>query len=81
MQPIEDYGEDYLAWLAAAPKGVRWDRAQEMWEEYSRKRREHAELCAKRLLGKQGKRSRCPECNGDGGWCGRCLGEGEVDGR
>ena len=49
MQP--DYGEDYLAWLAAAPKGVRWDKAQEMWEEYNRKRREHAEVCAKRLLG------------------------------
>jgi hypothetical protein len=64
----------YLEWLAAAPKGVRWDRAQEMWEEYQRKRKEQADAVAKRLLGKRvcyGCKGRfrvefCTICNGTG---------------
>ena len=50
MQP--DYGEDYLAWLAAAPKGVRWDKAQEMYALYQARRKEQAESVATRLLGR-----------------------------
>lgn len=45
----------YLEWLAAAPKGVRWDRAQEMWEEYNRKRKEHAAAVARRAARGAGK--------------------------
>lgn len=48
MQPDDKV---YTEWLAAAPKGVRWDRAQEMWDEYKRKRKQQAEDVAKRLLG------------------------------
>ena len=70
----------YLEWLAAAPKGVRWDKAQEMYALYQERRRQQAETVAKRLLGKS-KKSRCPECNDSGGdWCEYCCGTGEVDG-
>ena len=82
MSMPESDNPDYLEWLAAAPKGVRWDRAQEMWEEYQRKRRETAAAVAQRLLGRNillRWRKRCPSCFGHGGWCDTCLGEGEVD--
>ena len=49
MQPEDD--EVYVEWLAAAPKGVRWDKAQEMYALYQERRREQAERVAKRLLG------------------------------
>ena len=53
MQP-NDPGRDevYVEWLAAAPKGVRWDKAQEMYALYQERRKEQAESVAKRLLGK-----------------------------
>jgi hypothetical protein len=49
MQHEED--EVYTEWLAAAPKGVRWDKAQEMYQLYQERRREQAENVAKRLMG------------------------------
>lgn len=51
---MQDDDPIYLEWLAAAPKGVRWDKAQEMYALYQERRREQAEAVAKRLLGKQG---------------------------
>lgn len=48
MQPDN---EVFTEWLAAAPKGVKWDKAQEMWEEYLRKRKEQAAAVARRLMG------------------------------
>jgi len=63
MEPEQD--EVYLDWLAAAPKGVRWERAQEMYEEYQRKCREQAEAVAQRLLGNKAPdtfRGKCSVC-------------------
>lgn len=79
-----DQSEDdpvYLEWLAAAPKGVRWDKAQEMYELYQERRKRQAEDVAKRLLGKQvtKHKERCPACYGNGNWCSYCFGEGEID--
>lgn len=65
----------YLEWLAAAPKGVRWDRAQEMYELYQERRKRQAEDVAKRLLGKQTGVS-CPHHGTTKrGWCDACHGE------
>ena len=80
--PHEDDDPVYLEWLAAAPKGVRWDRAQEMYAVYQARRREQAAAVARRLLGeKSGGRMRCPECDGHGrrDWCDTCLGTGVVN--
>lgn len=49
---MQDDDPVYLEWLAAAPKGVRWDRAQEMYAIYQERRRRQAEEVANRLLGK-----------------------------
>lgn len=71
----------YLEWLAAAPKGVRWDRAQEMYAIYLERRRRQAEDVAKRLLGNRPTRKKCPNCRGRGmveTYCGTCFGTGEV---
>ena len=39
MQPNNpDRDEVYVEWLAAAPKGVRWDKAQEMYALYQERR-------------------------------------------
>ncbi len=69
---------DYMEWLAAAPKGVRWDRAQEMYAVYQERRRAQAEAVTKRLLGKR----KCISCNGTGHAhihkCFICRGTGEV---
>lgn len=80
-------GEDYLQWLADAPKGVRWDRAQGMWEKYQLNRRLQAAAVAKRLLGKPQTWQECPNCFGWGRKNGRtgretckmCFGEGKLD--
>jgi hypothetical protein len=50
MHPDRD--EVYVEWLAAAPKGVRWDKAQEMYALYQERRKEQAAIIAGRLLGK-----------------------------
>ena len=50
MHPDRD--EVYVEWLAAAPKGVRWDKAQEMYALYQERRKEQAAVIAGRLLGK-----------------------------
>lgn len=80
--------QDYLEWLAAAPKGVRWDRAQEMYAVYQERRRRQAEDVAKRLLGKKSTSWReCPDCFGWGRRFGRtgretcnfCQGKGKFD--
>ena len=42
--------EVYTEWLAAAPKGVRWDKAQEMYAMYQERRKEQAKEVAARLL-------------------------------
>lgn len=47
--------EVYLEWLAAAPKGVRWDKAQEMYALYQEGRKAQADAVAKRLLGNRSK--------------------------
>lgn len=57
---MPDRDEVYLEWLAAAPKGVRWDKAQEMYELYQERRREQAAAVADRLLGI--KTHDCPTC-------------------
>jgi hypothetical protein len=52
MQPNDpDRDPVYLEWLAAAPKGVRWDKAQEMYALYQERRKEQADAIARRLLG------------------------------
>ena len=50
MRPDRD--EVYVEWLAAAPKGVRWDKAQEMYALYQERRKEQAAIIARRLLGR-----------------------------
>jgi hypothetical protein len=47
-----DRNEVYVEWLAAAPKGVRWDKAQEMYAMYQERRKEQAAAVATRLLGR-----------------------------
>lgn len=75
---MPDEDEVYLEWLAAAPKGVRWDKAQEMYELYQERRRRQAEEVAARLLGKK-KKVRCPDCTyPHSAYCDTCEGEGEV---
>lgn len=51
---VPDRDEVYVEWLAAAPKGVRWDKAQEMYAMYQERRKEQAAAVATRLLGKTG---------------------------
>jgi len=51
---VPDRDEVYVEWLAAAPKGVRWDKAQEMYALYQARRKEQAAAVARRLLGKTG---------------------------
>lgn len=81
MHPDRD--EIYTEWLAAAPKGVRWDKAQEMWEEYQLKRKKDAAIIAKRILGMPKTWKECPDCFGwgkaKGKTCMTCLGEGRLD--
>lgn len=75
MQPDD---EVYTEWLAAAPKGIRWDKAQEMFALYQERRREQAAAVAKRLLGKP-KYKQCPSCHGWGRFgCAECGGTGDV---
>jgi hypothetical protein len=50
---MPEQDEVYLEWLAAAPKGVRWDKAQEIYELYQERRRQQAEEVANKLLGKK----------------------------
>lgn len=69
----------YLEWLAAAPKGVRWDRAQEMYAIYLERRRRQAEDVAKRLLGNKSVAS-CPHHGiTKRDWCDACHGEVRTD--
>jgi hypothetical protein len=48
-----DRNEVYVEWLAAAPKGVRWDKAQEMYAMYQERRKRQAARVAMRLQGKR----------------------------
>ena len=67
----------YEEYLKEITHGLPWHTAQKLLESIEQDRKAKAEAIAKRLLGVKGK-MRCPECQGDGGWCGRCLGEGEI---
>jgi hypothetical protein len=76
--PYED-DEVYTEWLAAAPKGVRWEKAQEMYQVYQERRRVQAEELTRKLLGKR----ICPACKGSDLVlsCSVCGDTGEVNAR
>jgi hypothetical protein len=48
---VPDRDEVYVEWLAAAPKGVRWDKAQEMYALYQARRKKFSKKVAERILG------------------------------